>query len=461
MADSCQRAAGFVIALWLAIAPAAPLSAQSTYTLAALVDSAGRHLPLLLEKQALVESARAGVTEARHAFLPKLNAVEELSVGSANDLTGPFLPVPGILHSIAGSINAAPNYQAVTGNMASLYAEYELVNFGLKGARIATAKANAGWTQADLEKQRYLVKWDIGRLYFSILSSRYQLAIDAEDVRRYESMLTISRALTGSGVNPGVDSSLASAGLSRTRVNYNEATGALHRLEQQLSYLTGIDHPAISLDTALGNLPVLPLDTAAAPGNPLADYYAKQKQQYEAEADLARKSYLPKIMLGAGGWARGSSIQYSNVYESAGEGLGYQRLNYLAGIGVTYDLFNGIHRRDRLNVIGGQAKAADYALQQQQLELRTQEMQADESIRIAGANFAELPSQLHAARDAYHQKEAQYQAGIINLVDLVNASFELFQAQSAWIRTINDWYRAHLDKAAATGKLDLFIQTVK
>jgi outer membrane protein TolC len=455
------------------------------------VDSACTHLPLLLEKQALMESAEAGIVEAKHAFLPRLNAVEELSVGSANDLAGPFLPVPGILHSVSGSINAAPNYQAVTGNTASLYAEYPLVTFGLRGASIANAKATANWTRADWEKQRYLLEWETGRLYFSILRNRYQLAVDAENIRRYESMLTITRALTGSGVNPGVDSSLARAGLSRTRVNYNEAAGALHRLEQQLADLTGIPNPVIAADTSFAgigaalepgkfpagspasamanspaiaasmlNLPSLPTDTAA-PLNPLADYYAKQKAQYDAETNLARKSYLPKILLGAGGWARGSSIQYNNSYESPGKGLDYQRLNYLAGIGISYDLFNGIHRKDRLTVLTGQAKAADYALQQQQLELHTREVQADESIRIARSNLAELPTQLRAATDAYHQKEAQYQAGIINLVDLVNASFELFEAQSAWIRTINDWYTANLDKAAATGNLDLFIKTVK
>src|ERR1700744_3222483 len=158
-AVSCKRAACFLVgATFLLVVTARPVLAQKTiiYTFSDLVDSANRHLPLLLEKQALVQSAASGITEAQHAFLPQVNVVEELSVGSANDLTGPFLPVPGILHSVAGSINAAPNYQAVTGNMASLYAEYELVNFGLKGARIARAKANAGRTQADLEKQRYL-----------------------------------------------------------------------------------------------------------------------------------------------------------------------------------------------------------------------------------------------------------------------------------------------------------------
>jgi outer membrane protein TolC len=437
------------------------------------VDSANRHLPLLLEKQALVQSAQAGIKEAKDVFLPQVNAVEELSAGSANDVEGPFLTIPGIIHPIGGGINATSNYQAVTGNMASLYGQYELVNFGLRGAQVANAKAFVGVTQADLEKERYQVKWDIARIYFAIQKNRNQLAVDSEDMRRYQSMYEVSRALTGSGVNPGVDSSLARAGLSRTRINYNEAVGALRRLQLELAYLTGIQGPEIPVDTSFGGAEALVEaadlgagaglagDSAAALNNPLADYFAKQKLQYNAEQELARKSYLPKIILAGGGWARGSSIQYDNDYKSPAQGLGYQRLNYLGGIGITYDLFNGVHKRDRVAVLNGQVAAADYALQQQELSLNNQALQADESIRTARANLVELPIQLRAANAAYNQKLAQYKAGVINLVDLANASFELFSAQSDYITTLNEWYTASLDKAAAAGRLDQFIQTVK
>jgi outer membrane protein TolC len=467
MTDSCKRTARIFIGVFLVIMRACTIQAQTKpiYSLTDLVDSANRHLPLLLEKQALVESAKAGITEARHSFLPQANAVEELSVGSANDLTGPYLPVPGVIHPIGGGIDPANNYQAITGNMASLYGQYDLITFGLKDAKVAGARAFAGLSQADLEKQRYLVKWDIARLYFNILSRRYQLAVDQEDIRRYESMYSISRALTASGVNPGVDSSLARAGLSRIRVSYNNALGELHRLQDQLVYLTGIPNPEIAMDTSSATSREYPLtgligDTTTAV-NPLEDYFAKQKQQYDAETQLARKSYLPRVVMGAGGWIRGSSVQYSNNYESGAEGLGYQRMNYLAGVGITYDLFNGIHRRDRINVLNQQAQAAGYALQQQQLELHNQQVQADESIRTARANLDEAPAQLQAASDAYNQKLAQYKAGVINLVDLVTAAFELTQAQTGYIQTLNQWYTASLDKAAATGNLDLFIQTIK
>jgi outer membrane protein TolC len=464
---SCKRTDGFLFGLFLLLAAAGPVSAQqlnTVYSLVDLVDSARRHLPLLLEKQALIQSAEYGIKEAKHAYLPQLNATEEISVGSANDLAGPYLPLPGLIHPLSGSIEAAPEYRAVTGNMASVYGQYELVNFGLRSARVANARAIAGLTRADLEKEFYLVKWQIGKLYFEILRSRYQLAVDEEDVKRHLSIYTISRALSASGINPGVDSSLAKAGLSRTRISYNEAAAQLRRLQQQLVFLTGIATPDIAMDTARDKALVsaagLPADLAA-PANPLLDYFAWQKLQYGAEVTMARKSYLPKIMVGAGGWARGSSLQFNNVYSTAGEGLGYQRLNYLAGLGITYDLFNGVHRRDRLAVLDRQVAAADYALQQEQLSLRNQQLQADESIRTAIANLAELPAQLQAATDAYHQKLAQYKAGIINLVDLSTASFELYQAQSDYIRTLNGWYTASLDKAAAMGNLDLFIQTIK
>jgi outer membrane protein len=489
MAVPFERTAGMVIRMILCVVmPVNALFAQGSpvYSLADLVDSARHHLPLLMERQALVNSAQAGITEARHAYLPKLNVAEELSIGTDNDLAGSFIPLPGLLHAISAGVTDANNYQGATSNLGSLYGEYELVNFGLRGARVNSAKAFASVKQADLDKETYLVEWQIGKLYFEILKNRSLLAVDEQNILRYQSMYTISLALTGTGVNAGVDSSLAKAGLSKTRVSYNQEERALQRLEQELSMLTGIGMPTINMDTtgkkwevsaagllgtqgdAGGHLPgaggnslAAGYDSLAIGHNPLAEYYARQIAQYHSEEDLIRKSYLPKIMVGAGGWARGSSIQYSNDYKSLSEGLGYQRLNYTAGLGITYDLFNGVHRKDRLAVTGYQGQAAGYALQQEELELHNQVLQAQEDLVMAQKNLAELPVQLQAATAAYNQKMAQYKAGIIDLVDLTNASFVLYQSQSDYIEALNVWYMASLDKSAATGNLDLFIQTVK
>lgn len=483
------------------------LSAQDgpVYSLAALIDSASHYLPRLMEKQALAKSAEMGVTDAKHAYLPKLNVADELSIGTANDLTGSFLPIPGLLHGIAGGITDGNNYQAASGNIASVYGEYEMVNFGLRGAKVDNARAFAGLQKADFDKEFYLVKLQIGNLYFSILKNLYQLSVDEQNINRYQSMYSISRALTATGINAGVDSSLARAELSKTRVSFNQRAGLLDRLRHQLAFLTGIPSSEIGIDTAgtrwrtagpgwgIAGAPgqanagtpgqmkaggggatgagsargsgaagrgELFMDVPDTANNPLTEYFARQKGYYRSQETLVKKSYLPKVILGAGGWGRGSSIQYNNDYEGLDKGLGYQRLNYTAGLGITYDLFNGVHRKDRLAMARQQTLAADYALQQQRVSLGSEAAQAEDVIRTAQRNLEELPVQLQAATDAYNQKLAQYKAGIINLVDLVTASFVLYAAQSDYIETLNDWYVAHLDKAAATGNLDLFIQTI-
>jgi outer membrane protein TolC len=317
--------------------------------------------------------------------------------------------------------------------------------------------------QADFDKELYIIKWQIGKLYFDLLKSKYQLAVDSQNIKRYESIYNVINALTSSGINAGVDSSLAKAELSKTKISYNNRAGEITQLQQQLSYFTGIN-AEINIDTSekkyVENKTIFNsiVDTLA---NPLTDYYNKQEQFYKSTEMLVKKMYLPKVMLAAAGWARGSSIDYNDQYKDFASGLGYQRFSYGIGIAVTYDLLNGIRRKDRLNVTHFQTTAAGYETQQQTLSLKTAALQASASVKVAETNLTELPVQLQAASDAFDQKVAQYKAGIINLVDLTNASFVLYTSQSAYVQTLNEWFIANLNKAAATGNLDFFIQSIK
>lgn len=438
---------------------------KSTYSLAELTDSAQKNLPVILQKQALVKSARANITDTRNSFLPKFTVGDEVSIASSNDVEGAFVPIAGINRAISSSIRAENTYRAQTGNIASAFAEYDLVNFGLRGAKVDNAVAYANLQQADFNKEVYIVKLQIGKLYFNILKNLYLLQIDQQNIKRYQSVKTIISALTGSGIKPGVDSSLAKAELSKIKVSYNQREGVIKQLKQQLSFLTGIDAGAINIDTLRKDDDVVAshlfgkmVDTT---GNPMLEYFNKQKMLYQSAETLVKKSYLPKIVLAGGGWGRASSILYNDRYSSLVNGLGYQRFNYAAGLAITYDLVNIVHRKDKLAVNRYQSQAAGYDFEQQKSALRNANAQAAEAIITAEQNLNELPVQLQAATDVYNQKIAQYKAGVINLIDLTNASFVLYSAQLNYVETLNDWYLANLDKAASTGNLDIFIQTIK
>lgn len=459
----CFRVLGL---LWL-ISPLSSLAQSRSYSLSEFIDSAQRHLPVLLQKKALVNAAREGVTDARHAFLPTSYIGDEVTVGTDNSLPGSYLSF-GIIPSASSGVRSSNIYQPAFGNIGFLYNQYELLDFGLKKATVKNAQAYAGLSQADLNREIYLIKWQLGKLYLDILKNRFQLGIDAENVSRYETVYSVIRAVTLSGIKPGADSALAMAELSKARITYNQTMGQFQQLRQQLSYLTGIAVDSIEIDTSrtksylsamdiLGRNP----DTSAA-SNPLTDYYDRQRLLYLQTEDLVRKSYLPKVLLSGVVWARGSSIDYQDNYKDATlSGLGYQRFNYMGGLTLEYNLFNGIHRKDKAAIARSNTQASEYNLQQQQLSLLNIGNKAEEGIRTAMKNLAEIPVQISAAQDAYNQKTAQYKAGIINLVDLTNASFVLYRSQSDYVQTLSDWLLANLDKAAAGGNLDLFIQSIK
>ncbi|MBC7686687.1 MAG: TolC family protein [Aquabacterium sp.] len=454
----------YMVSIALLLVPALSLFSQTKkYSLASLADSAQNYLPVLMQKKALANAATASVTDTRHSFLPQLKFSEQLNIGSANSLEGSYFTF-GITPSTSGSIRGENNSKPATGNIAVLYSEYELENFGLNDAKLNNAKAYVSLAQSDLIKEQYFISLHIAKLYFNILKGQYRLSADSQNIARYQSIFTVIQALAASGITAGADSSLAKAELSKTKISYNQTLGNISQLKEQLSYLTGIPAIVLVLDTLVNNsIKSRPTEMlfADAASNPLVDYFAQKKNILLTNERLIKKSYLPKILLAASSWARGSSIQYNDDYKALSKGLGYQRFNYAIGIAFTYNLFNGIYKKDKLAINRYQVQASDYELQQQKLALASSVRQADNALQTTRANLTELPVQLKSAEDTYNQKLAQYKAGIISLIDLTNASFVLYRSQADYIETLNDWYLAQLDKAAATGNLISFIQTLK
>jgi outer membrane protein TolC len=431
-------------------------------SLSALNDSADHYLPRLLEKKALVSGAAAAVVETRHQFLPAIRFNDQVNIGSDNSNAGSYFPY-GIVPSTSAGIRADNDYQAASGNIAMLYGEYDLFDFGYKNARIEYAKSDRDLSQSDLQREMYILHGRISKAYFKLMITESRMEIERETVRRYDTIFKIIHALTSSGIKPGSDSSLAKAELSKSRITYNQINELAKNYREEISYLTGLKAEDIVPDTVfmlMGNRKNVIRAAADSSVNPLIDYYASLTRVYLANEHLISKSYQPKIYLTAASWARGSSIVYNDQYKPIPEGFGYQRFNYMAGVAFQYDLFNGVHKKDRLKTFGFERDAAELELKQQQVSLASATRQAQNSIEITERNLLELPIQYQAAADTYNQKIAQYKAGIITLIDLTNAAFVLDRSLNDYAETTGNWWLAQLDKALATGQLGSFIQSI-
>jgi outer membrane protein TolC len=454
----------FHLLILFLLTPICCVVAQKQYSLSNLTDSALRNLPQLMEKKALINSRQAEVKNVRHQFIPFLRANAQAELGTDNSLPGSYYTF-GIIPSTSSGISNQNNGQAAVGSLATLYGEYTFLDFGYRKASIQSAVSNVGVETADYERLSYQVKADVSRLYLNFLKNKMQLEIEAQNRERYEKIFSVIRALTQSGIKPGADSSLAIAELSKSITLYNQVLGTVNNLREQLSYYTGIPAGHLAVDTfVLQNRDAAHIifsDTLIKDSNPLIAYYESVNKSYASEENQISKSFQPTLSLVATAWTRASSISPDLEYKDLGTGLGIQRYNYLAGLSLQYDLFNGIHKKDKLEVVHFQQQAGLYDLQQQELALQSASNQADLAIHTAEENLRELPVQIRASMDTYNQKLAQYKAGIITLIDLTNAAFVLYRSQNDYTETITDWYLAHLEKAFAAGGLDHFIQIIK
>ncbi len=114
--------------------------------------------------------------------LPTLKLSDQVTMASANGAPGTYLPLGAT--STAGAIRSANLYQPASGNIAMLYGEYELINFGLRKARVQDALTGEQLAAVDLAKDQYLLKLQVAKLYFSILKGLYQLGVDEQNIHR-------------------------------------------------------------------------------------------------------------------------------------------------------------------------------------------------------------------------------------------------------------------------------------
>src|SRR6202007_2477714 len=134
------------------------------------------------------------------------------------------------------------------------------------------------------------------------------------------------------------------AELSKARLNYIELNNQLKQVQLQLSAVSGFPYQTIVPDSTVEmrlidqpSAYLFPEDTL---NHPLINYYRSVYDNSLQREKLVKNLYNPKIMLEAAGWERGASVDAAGTYGDLGSGYGFQRGNYLVGLGVSFNLFD-------------------------------------------------------------------------------------------------------------------------
>lgn len=422
--------------------------------------------PGLRAKRHYMNAAEALTRQARNEYLPNVIASVQQDYGTINGQFGPLAAVGALGVASAGPVASRQSWNAAFGALYLINANWEAFTFGRVRSRVQLSEAQAARDSADLEQEKFVHSVKIAGAYLNLLIARQLVKNGESNLARARAIQSAVRARTLSGLNPGVDSSLANAEVSRARLSLIESVNTSQTVQQQLTELLNIStgDEIIPDTTFFARMPALLNTDRDISQNPQLLYYQARFEQATRLADVIKKSVMPGLTLFGVYQARASGFtnaytpedpgSYSTRY---GDGINPSRYNYVTGVSLTWNVMSLLKNRQQAHAQRFIADGYRDEYDQLDAKLRNQLHLADRRIENALLSAQEVPVQYKAASDAYLQKSVLYKNGLTTIVDLQQAMYALNRAETdRSVASVNVW-QALLLKAAASGDFDLFI----
>lgn len=428
-----------------------------------LLNNVQLNAPSLLADSAAIRIKQAEVEASRYNSLPSLKLNYQLDLGTNNNLPGGYFSY-GIVPSNS-RVREKGNASSILTDMGIAAFDWEVYNFGAYAARQHLALSDLTVEQSGFNQSKYKMKNITIAYYLQLIRLNDMRAIQAQNIMRNQEIKRTIHALAVAGIKAGVDTSIAEAELSKARLIELELSNEVKKIQLQLSSISGLQAQAIVPDTLLEDRLInsytaywaVQPDTAS---HPLLQYYKALHQNSLDKEALLKKLYMPKVSLQAAIWGRGSSVSAYDEFRALYKGIGFERGNYLVGVGITYDVFD--NKRKKLQLKTQQSGTA-YALQklhEQETEISISIQQAQVELTTAYDRLQEIPRQLEAANAAYRQKLSLYRNGLTDIVELNAALNILYRAETDYTNARYLFCKALFEKALVENQLPVLLQTL-
>jgi len=454
----------FILLVWI-LPDHANAQEQVPLTLPQAIDTGIKNYPSIKARQNYVRAAQALTRNARNEYLPNVIASAQQNYGTINGQYGPGAPIGVLGVASSGPVYSKQNWNAAFGALYIISTNWEVYTFGRVQSRIQLGVAQERQNSSDLEQEMFVQKIKIASSYLNLLIAQRLVESAKSNLTRAQTIQQNVIARTLSGLNPGVDSSLVNADVSKAKLSLIDFITNEQTIQRQLAELIGIgtDVSFTPDATLITTIPEIPGRAAVVTQNPQLLFYRARVGYANQLANVARKSILPGVTLFGVYQARGSGFNYtynpenltgySNRYQN---GIDPSRYNYVAGVSVTWNLTSPVKIRQQVKA--QRFLAAGYQNEYEQLgnQLQNQLILSDQRIVNTLQSAQEVPVQYKAASDAYLQKNVLYKNGLTTMVELQQAMYVLNRAEiDKSVAYANVWL-ALLLKSAASGDFNLF-----
>ncbi|WP_447642277.1 MULTISPECIES: TolC family protein [Chitinophagaceae] len=433
------------------------------------IDSVAQNYGIIRAKRNIIRQGQSQLEYSKLQAIPDLNLAAENFYGTVNSNYGPSYNLSSGSISPSGPVLPSQNWNAAFGGLYLANINWNFFSFGKIKQGVKVSQANLQIDQRDLDQEIFQDQVKVCAAYLNLMGAQ-QLAKVAWD--NYNRAVIVKNAVIPrvlSGLNAGVDSSIAVAQVSSAMMAWTRAKDKEQELSNQLIKLMGVrDTSERMLDTVfITKIPENFLDTMNyySPQHPVLQYYNSQILASREQEKYIHKQFFPTFSLfstyqyKASGFKNNYGANALDAYTSNYlTGIGSGRQNYLVGVGATWNLSNPIRLRKLEQAQRNQTDALQDAYDMNDQQLNAQIALANTKVKNALANYNEIPTQLKAANDAFIQKTVQYKNGLNTIIDVQQALYLLNSAETDKYIAYNNVWQALLIKAAAIGDLNVFLQ---
>lgn len=443
------------------------LSAQEhdhKLSVAELVSSVTSKAPSLIADSSAISIRQGIAQETKYNWLPSIKVNYQTDLGTNNNVPGAYFGF-GIVPSNTGGVRASNDPSNAISNLGIATLDWEIYNFGLFKAQNSASSADIKVGEEQFNLTKYQLQTSAIEGYLQLFHYQNLVDIQKENITRNQQIRSSIQALAKSGIIAGVDTSIAEAALSKSRLTLLELTNKYTQLQLQMAAISGIEPEKIVPDSTISTrLIALSLQTAEPEKNadhPLITYYESLYKNSIEKEKVIRKSNLPKLMLEGAVWGRGSSINQNSEFGALNNGWGLSRTNYLVGLGISFNITDIKRQQLRLSTQRSTSSYEKNRLTEQEVNLDTQVKQADAELHTALARLDEIPHQLNASRAAYRQKFSLYKNGLINIIELNMALEVLYRAEADFAIAKYTLCRAVFQKAITRNQVGMVLNSLK
>jgi outer membrane protein len=433
--------------LLLPILLVTPLLAEAPLSLRDAVRLALRENQALAATDAAMKASGARIAQARGGVLPKLNYSESFIRGNnpvfvfSSLLTQHQFGVENLNVGLLNRPDALNNFQS------QLTLDQVLYDAGQTRNGIRSAELGRRMTGEEQRHTRMMVIAGVAKTYYGVVLAAENLKTAEQALRSAEADLKRAESVRAAGMSTDVDVLSIRVHLAAVNEQRIQRAADLEVAKSALNDALGVplDTPH-SLTTALValDLPDLTLDALereASASRPETRQTHLAADLATTQADSARSSLLPQVSLHAA-----FEADRQRFVDRGGA-------NWLASIGLRWNLFNGFADKARI-------EESSHWLERAHADEHRVDSAVRLEVRRAWANLQAAQQRIEVARAAVAEAEEslritqnRYETGMSNVTDLLRNETAVLESRTRYLAATHDQRIAATMLELAAGRL--------